>query len=185
MMAAGDISNATPGDGGMNHGSGGGWRWAGVLPIVAAMAVLVAACGGGGSSAAGGSSPYQKAVAYAQCMRSHGVPGFPDPDSKGNFIIQGPKLGGSPGAFQSADRACRHLLPGGGQMTAAQQQQALRQALKFSACMRAHGLPNFPDPTAEKGGISLSLDGSGLSPHSPRFQAAQRACRSLMPGGGP
>jgi hypothetical protein len=168
----------------MNHGSGGGWRWAGVLPAVAAMAVLVAACGGG-SSAAGGSSPYQQAVAYAQCMRSHGVPGFPDPDSKGNFIIQGPKLGGSPGAFQLADRACRQLLPGGGQMTAAQQQQALRQALKFSACMRAHGLPTFPDPTAEKGGISLSLGGSGLSPHSPRFRAAQQACRSLMPGGGP
>lgn len=171
-------------NGGMNHDTGGARRWAGVLPAVAAMAALVAACGAGGPSAAGGSSPYQKAVAYSQCMRSHGVPGFPDPDSKGNFIIRGPKLGGSPGAYQSADRACRHLLPNGGQMTAAQQQKALRQALKFSACVRAHGLPDFPDPTAEKGGVVLSLGGSGISPNSPRLRAAQHACRSLMPGGG-
>jgi hypothetical protein len=168
----------------MNHGNGGAWRWAGVLPAVAVMVALVAACGGGSSSAAGGSSPYQKAVAYAQCMRSHGVPGFPDPDSEGNFIIQGPKLGGSPGAYQSADRACRRLLPNGGQMTAAQQQKALSQALKFSACMRAHGLPKFPDPVAEKGGVVLSLGGSGISPNSPQFRSAQQACRSLMPGGG-
>jgi hypothetical protein len=179
-----------PRDGGMGCGTGGGRRrarqWhADVLPVVAAMAVLVAACGGGGSSAAGGSSPYQKAVAYAQCMRAHGVPGFPDPDSKGNFLIKGPELGGSPGQYRSADKACRHLLPNGGQMTAAQQQQALRQALKFSACMRAHGVPSFPDPTARNGGVEISLGGSGLSPNSPRLRAAQQACRPLMPGGGP
>lgn len=191
MMIAGSISYATPRDDGMNHGTGGGGGrrragpWRAVLPAVAGMAVLAAACAGGGSSAAGGSSPYQKAVAYAQCMRSHGVPGFPDPDSKGNFIIKGPELGGSGQQYQSADKACKHLLPNGGQMTAAQQQKALSQALKFSACIRAHGLPNFPDPTVEKGGISLRLGGSGISPNSPQLRAAQQACRSLLPGGGP
>jgi hypothetical protein len=176
----------------MNYGTGGGggrrrarW-WRAALPAVAGMAVLAAGCGGGGSSAAGGgSSPYQKAVAYAQCMRAHGVPGFPDPDSKGNFLIKGPELGGSAGQFRSADRACRHLLPNGGQMTAAQQQKALAQALKFSACMRAHGVPSFPDPSTQNGGVTISLGGSGLSPNSPRLRAAQQACRSLMPGGGP
>lgn len=106
-------------------------------------------------------------------MRSHGVPGFPDPDSKGNFIIQGPKLGGSPSQFHSADKACKHLLPNGGQMTAAQQQKALNQALKFSACMRAHGLPSFPDPTVEKGGISLRLGGSGVNPNSPQLRSVR------------
>ncbi len=161
--------------------------WRALLPAVAGMAVLVTACGGGGSSAAGGSSPYQKAVAYAQCMRSHGVPGFPDPDSKGNFIINGKEdhLGGSPQQNQSADKACRHLLPNGGQMTVAQQQKALSQALKFSACMRSHGVPSFPDPTSRNGGVTISLGGSGISPNSPQLRAAQQACRSLLPGGGP
>jgi hypothetical protein len=57
------------------------------------------------------------------------------------------------------------------------------QALKFSDCMRANGVPNFPDPGAG-GGIQIS-PGSGLNPQSPAFQAAQKACRKLLPGGGP
>ena len=66
--------------------------------------------------------------------------------------------------MDSADRACRHLLPNGGRMTVAQQQQALKHALKFSACMRAHGLPDFPDPSAAGGGVVMNLHGTGLSP---------------------
>ena len=57
------------------------------------------------------------------------------------------------------------------------------QALKFAGCMRANGVPNFPDPSTG-GGIEIS-PGSGLNPQSPAFQAAQRKCGKLLPGGGP
>jgi hypothetical protein len=57
------------------------------------------------------------------------------------------------------------------------------QGLKFAGCMRAHGVPNFPDPSAA-GGINIA-PGSGLNPQSPAFQAAQRACGRLLPAGGP
>jgi hypothetical protein len=60
-------------------------------------------------------------------------------------------------------------------------------ALKFSQCMRTHGVPNFPDPTISAGGASIRLSGgpdSGLDPNSPQFQAAQSACKHLMPNGG-
>ncbi len=57
------------------------------------------------------------------------------------------------------------------------------QALKFANCMRSHGAPNFPDPSAG-GGIQIS-PGSGLNPQSPAFQAAQKTCGKLLPGGGP
>ena len=57
------------------------------------------------------------------------------------------------------------------------------QALKFSQCMRANGVPNFPDPGAG-GGIQIPI-GSALKPQSPAFQAAQQKCRKLLPGGGP
>ena len=161
----------------------GAWR-AGLLAIVPGIALLAAACGGGSAPAAAGLTSYQKAVAYAQCMRSHGVPGFPDPDSKGNFIIKGPEIGGSAQQNASADKACRHLLPNGGQMTAAQQQKALSQALKFVACMRSHGLPDMPDPVVEHGGIALRVGGKGFGPNSPQFRSAQQACRQFGPGGG-
>ncbi len=55
--------------------------------------------------------------------------------------------------------------------------------LKFSECMRASGVPNFPDPSSG-GGLQLSSS-SGVNPFSPSFEAAQAHCRKLLPGGGP
>jgi hypothetical protein len=56
-------------------------------------------------------------------------------------------------------------------------------ALRFSECMRAHGVTNFPDP-GSGGGIQIH-PGSGLNPRSPAFQSAQQDCSKLLPGGGP
>jgi hypothetical protein len=53
--------------------------------------------------------------------------------------------------------------------------------IAVSKCMRAHGVPNFPDPSA--GGINIA--GTGINPQSPSFKAAQAACFKLRPGGGP
>lgn len=58
------------------------------------------------------------------------------------------------------------------------------QAIKFSECMRAHGVPDFPDPKSAGGGIQIKLS-PGMNPFSPAFKAAQTACHALMPGGGP
>jgi hypothetical protein len=122
-------------------------------------------------------------VAYARCMRSHGVPTFPDPDSQGHLSSSSIPNLNSP-QYRKAQEACRSLLPQGytgqggsptgGSLTP--QQQA--QFLKYARCMRAHGLPNFPDPTSS--GLTLS----GIDPNAPRFQAAQKVCRSLLPNRG-
>ena len=175
-----------------------------------AIAFLAAACGGGSASpgvASLGSTTttttpasaaqstskatnYVDAVAYAQCMRTHGVPNMPDPDSNGNFLFKGGVLNGVRGIdpnssqYQKADKACRHLLPNGGQSTPAELAQAIAQALKFVACLRKHGLPNMPDPVVSGGGIMLHGP-PGAGPNSPQFQAAQKACQSFMLGGGP
>ena len=54
-------------------------------------------------------------------------------------------------------------------------------ALQFAGCMRAHGVPSFPDPSGGGGGSNLS--GTGLNPQSPAFKSAHKACASLAPGG--
>jgi hypothetical protein len=57
---------------------------------------------------------------YAQCMRSHGISDFPDPNSQGQLQVQarpGGDLDPNNPLYQSADKACRHyqyVLPGGG-----------------------------------------------------------------------
>lgn len=50
--------------------------------------------------------------------------------------------------------------------------------LRFSQCMRAHGVSSFPDPTADG---ALQIGGTGINPRSPSFQAAQRSCQKLLP----
>jgi hypothetical protein len=48
---------------------------------------------------------------WAQCIRSHGVPGFPDPDSQGAF--DSGKFDPTSSAFQSASQDCESLQPTG------------------------------------------------------------------------
>jgi hypothetical protein len=47
--------------------------------------------------------------------------------------------------------------------------------------MRAHGVPNFPDPSGGGGGVNLA--GTGIDPQSPAFKSGRRACEALSPGG--
>jgi hypothetical protein len=166
-------------------------RLAAATAAAAAVALLAAACGGGGPSSGGHSSTYQKELAFSQCMRSHGVPNFPDPGSNGIIAIQagGAAKGASPGdqriggaQMTRANNACQHLLPNGGVPTAAQRQQMLKQGLKFSECMRAHGISNYPDPSSAGGPVTVG--GSGINIQSPQFQAALRTCQRAVRGGG-
>ena len=114
-------------------------------------------------------------------MRGHGVPSFPDATrglqiqrTPGSTSVNGVTVN-SP-AFDSAMQACRSKLPNGGrpQPPTASQRAA---ALRFSQCMRSHGVPNFPDPTFAGGGMALELRrDSGIDPNAPAFKAAQQAC---------
>jgi hypothetical protein len=176
----------------MNGGVGGRFRPPGALAgALAVTALLAAACGGGSPAASatpGSQAYYQDAVAYSQCMRGHGEPGFPDPQPNGDLLIDGQKdhLNGS--LMHSADKACQHLLPKTPPLTAAQQRQFTAQALKFVACMRTHGIPDMPDPVVNADGISISIGGpggKGPPPGSPVLKSAMQACRKLAPGGPP
>jgi hypothetical protein len=123
-------------------------------------------------------------------MRKNGVPNFPDPDSSGHFRItggqdrSGQKFGLDPNStqFKKARQACRALEPNGGKPDPQEEAKMQQQALKFSQCMRSHGVPKFPDPQFQSGGGTLMKIGKDVNPDSPGFQAAQKACRKLVPG---
>ena len=151
---------------------------------LAGTALLAAACGGGAKPVSAALTDYQKALAYSQCMRAHGEPGFPDPQPNGALLINGPKDHLNGALMNSAGKACQHLMPKGPPLTASQQQKLATQALKFVACMRAHGLATFPDPKVSSGGIEVQVP-QGVAPNSTVFKNAQQACRNLIPGGPP
>ena len=160
----------------------------GARPVALAAALagtaLLAACGGSGAPVSAKETTYQKAVAFSVCMRAHGEPGFPDPQPNGNLLINGQKDHLNNALMPSSQKACQHLMPLGPPMTAAQQQKLTAQALKFVACMRAHGLPTFADPQVSAQGVEMQIP-SGVAPNSAVLRNAQQACRHLMPGGGP
>jgi hypothetical protein len=156
------------------------------------LVILTAACGSGspaGPSGGGGATPHQEALAYAQCMRSHGEPRFPDPDSQGQFKLTGPEVGplNSP-RYVAATKACEHLTPKIEPMTAAQKRENVSQALRYSACMRSNGITSFPEPIVSNGGAAVGWRVSGIDHNSPQFRSAQQTCRNFEPGlagGGP
>jgi hypothetical protein len=142
-----------------------------------------------GSTGGGESSPGSQAVAYSACMRSHGVANFPDPkiSTHGNGVSVAigvtPAITGNP-HFKSAQQTCNKLLPGGGPGSGSNHQitpQEQSRYLKAAACIRSHGVPNFPDPTFSGGGVHI--EHQGLNESSPAFKAAVQDCESLIPGG--
>lgn len=186
----GAATTRPPGDGVTNEGARAMRRraWprtvlgAAVIIATATLALLAAGCSAGPSSGGApdeGGSP--RAVDYSQCMRSHGVPDYPDPTSSGGVPkVSAQHLGVSGSQYQTASQACRHLLPNGGSgMTQAQVQQMRVLALRYARCMRAHGVANFPDPAGD-GHYPDALE--HRAENSPRFPAASRTCDRLVPG---
>jgi len=138
--------------------------------------------GGGGANL---TLKTQNGEKLAQCMRSHGVPNFPDPSASGELSI-GAGSGIDPRSpkFQRAMQACQKLLPNGGQPSPQQVAKAQKAALAFSQCMRKHGVKDFPDPTFSGNSIQMRITGrpgSDLNPNSPTFQRARTACQGELP----
>lgn len=152
--------------------------------VLACVTALAAACAGGSSVPGYVNGTPTSALAFAQCMRAHGIPGFPDP-SGGQFNLTG--INQNSPQFRNAARICGGSSP---EPASSLQAQSLATALDFSRCMRAHGVRDFPDPSvASNGGngsISITVHGSkgnGMDPGSPVYQAAMRVCRPLLRSG--
>ena len=162
---------------------------------VAGLALLTAACSGSGSSPSSAGPPSlatlaNQALAYAKCMRAHGITNFPDPTvhdsagSKGVGFNLGAGIDTHSPQFRSDSKTCQKQT-GFGHISAAQLQQGMNAMLKYAECMRAHGITNFPDPVENGQNIGFNITGTGIDQNSPKVKAANKICQPLMPGGGP
>jgi hypothetical protein len=162
--------------------------------LVVGLAVGLAACGSSGNSSSNSTSTSgarhtqvgaRAAFAFARCMRSHGVPGFPDPTTSAFKFALTPSSGNarSP-SFHSAVSACRHLLPDGGPSndTPARRQARIAAGLAFARCLRTHGFPNFPDPTSTGQLTPEMVTQAGINIHQPAVLDAADACVGVTHG---
>ncbi|MGP0033011.1 MAG: hypothetical protein ACLP4R_00290 [Solirubrobacteraceae bacterium] len=174
----------------------------GMVAAVVGVLGCLAVAGCGSTDAASGTvtavpsgKSSQQALQFSQCMRAHGVTNFPDPTGRGIQITPGSGINPQSPAFQTAQKTCDRYLPNDGQppVTSAGSRAA---ALEFSKCMRAHGVPDFPDPlttspSSPPAGAVAILDlrgmafelGPGINPQSPAFQQAASDCGIRLPKG--
>jgi hypothetical protein len=184
--------------------------FAGVVFLV--VALLATACGGGSggsasavahlrttttttpgagatasASAGGGPNPERigaDLMKFSSCMRSHGVPNFPNPVISGNNVSLQvtPGSKGSPQFRQAAQDCQKYAPPGGTHANLTTAQQA--DYLKAAECMRAHGINGFPDPDFSGGNVRFPLP-QNMNPNTAQFEAARHICQDLIPDGLP
>jgi hypothetical protein len=162
-----------------------------IVPVVA-LSLLEAGCGGGSAprvanvatttNAATTTTAQNGLLAFSQCMRSNGVPSFPDPQefAQGNvkLTLHQDPASNTP-RFRAAMNACSHLIPASGgpdQQSAQQTRTRLADGLSFARCMRSHGLSNFPDPTPQ-GQLTVEMvQAQGIDIHSPAVLRVVQQC---------
>lgn len=146
--------------------------WVAILVLGGA---TLAACGSTSiQTATSTNATTASALRFSQCVRANGAPSFPDP-GPGGYQRRGINLD-SP-AVQGAMNACEKYLPPSGDSPPTPE-SARQEELADAKCMRASGVPNFPDPDAN-GNIQFPV-GDPL-PQSPAFQRAQNGpCKKYL-----
>jgi hypothetical protein len=126
------------------------------------------------SNSKGGSG---SAAACVACMRRNGFPTYPSPSAKA--------AEGTP-RFGKAKEACARFAPTADDEwtpSARARARQLQRILRYAACMRRNGLPNFPDPRPNPAGYAKldpdELTDLGVATKSPKYRAAAEACEDV------
>src|SRR5262249_22433123 len=113
---------------------------------------------------------------FARCVRAHVTPDFPDPligsDGVPRFPDSAPRV---PATSQQACRRFAAEIPARYSSTTAVSSVDYARLLRLAHCIRAHGIPHWPDPNAlGEFRIDPTKGGAGK-----RAFAAVRACARM------
>jgi hypothetical protein len=157
------------------------------LALVALIGLAGAGCGTNAASETGGAgtgirpnksaTDQDKAVKFAECIRTHGVPHFPDPDAKGDFVFG---IDVTPAVWQKAVDACKDLQPPGA-LSGKRSPKQQKASLRFAACIRENGVKDFPDPVNGDPLVDTTHIPSSNRPGGMTvLNAAMQKCRPLL-----
>ena len=166
-----------------------------LIPVAALAAIALAACGsssnnstvpslGGGHNQQGASlgtlSEWRAVIA---CVRRHGMPGVPDPlvGANGQISVPGYTQADLTPAARSACAAKIQAISSTDSRFPILGASDIRALLRWATCMRAHGLPRWPDPN-DRGEFHVKSADAGTQVQN---QRASAACKSLIPPYGP
>jgi len=172
-------------------GCGGSGAAAPAVPSISQSAQAAAADGGQGNGGAGSARAAALHEA-AQCIRQHGIPAYSDP-----VLTPSGEVYTDARAFQDASQsvvdavhqACGSLLTRADLNPFNEPPappQLVQAGVRSAECLRAHGLPNMQDPTAQStytpghgfGMTATEMPAGGKA--SPVWQQASRACHAQI-----
>lgn len=166
-----------------------------IAALAAAGGLLAAGCGPGGEAGADTAAKREASMlAFAECMRSHGVD-VPDPttDEDGHLVMRAParisREGPEDGSKErTAQRACqKHLAGSLREFTPEQRAEMQDKMVSFAECMRAKGVdmpdPDFSEAPGGAAGFRQRIRAGGVNPSDERFQTASKACNKEVFGG--
>lgn len=124
---------------------------------------------------------------FVRCMRNEGF-NLPDPGPKGEIDYSSLGLGAGlkkDPKFMAAQQTCSHLLPPvpeeledkGPPLTAEQ----IEYARRYAKCMRANGVPEFPDPGPD-GHFGRGVDAGASEQKAQAMFRAEQICRPVLEG---
>ncbi|WP_326578784.1 hypothetical protein OIE69_35695 [Actinacidiphila glaucinigra] len=116
---------------------------------------------------------------YAQCLRKHGVDARnPDPKPEANSMFARMADGSALPVTDPAFKTCESRAGKGNTVSLYVSPEDMKRHRDFSACVREHGLPDYPDPDPR---TALIPD---MTPFTKKhFNAAWEACHALAPQG--
>jgi subtilase family serine protease len=168
-----------------------GPRHARALAVAAAVTLLVPGCsvahvhfGSSPAPAATVSASYQQLLAYARCMRAHGLPDFPTPLPSAGSRSTVRQSGNASGPAARANAACEHLLTGASRGPAAAT-TASPPGARASDCLTSQQPCYTPKQLRVAYGIQPLLDrgitGRGQTVVLPEFPPSASADSQVPP----
>jgi hypothetical protein len=149
-------------------------------PHVASLGTTVSKSRGGTTTTQPTGNPTELLDQWATCIRSHGDPNQSDPTIDANKDIEitmrnasaalSSEVHGSTGPCSNYLLAAETALRGG---QPAPQAPSAAQEVAYVDCMRANGVPDYPDPSADG---DTDFEGTGIDPSSPSFENADKVC---------
>jgi hypothetical protein len=158
------------------------------VAALALVALISAGCGSNASSETGTASStgtggkknataQDRLVKFAECIRAHGVPDFPDANAKGDFEYG---VSVTPAVWTKAVDACKALQPPGS-LSSKRTPKQQTAGLRIAECIRKNGVKDFPDPVNGEPLINTYKIPSSNRPGGMTIlNAAIQKCRSLM-----
>ena len=118
-----------------------------------------------------------KAVKFAECIRAHGVPHFPDPNAKGEYEFG---IDVSREVWTKAVSACKSLQPPGS-LSSKRSPKQQTAGIRFAQCVRANGVKDFPDPVNGDPLVDTTKIPSSNQPGGMTIlNAAMKKCGSVL-----